>query len=93
METAVWIPILSALGGFIIAVAALPLKTLSATTKAAESMSKIYKDTVTRLEADVKDLKAETAENKAEIQELRNKRCDRMACKNRIPPSITEIKD
>lgn len=90
METTVWIPILSGLGGFVIAVAALPLKTLSATTKAAESMSKIYKDTVLRLEGDVKDLQKESAEHKAEIEELRSKRCDRVACKNRIPPKSDE---
>jgi hypothetical protein len=88
MDTTILISILSAVGGFVVAVAALPLKTLSATTKAAESMSRVYRDTVTRLEGDVSDLRKETEKNKEEIGELREKRCDRSNCKNRIPPNI-----
>ena len=92
METTVWIPILSGLGGFVIAVAALPLKTLSATTKAAESMSKIYKDTVTRLESDVKYLTEKVDELSIKYEKSEYARCNRVACKSRIPLRNENVK-
>ena len=92
METTVWIPILSGLGGFVIAVAALPLKTLSATTKVAESMSKIYKDTVTRLQSDVKDLTEKVEELSAKYEKSEYARCNRVSCKNRIPLRNEDVK-
>lgn len=82
--------IISAAVGFAAALVALPIQTLVANSNAMKTLSEVYKNTVVRLQDDVKELSGKIESLTIEAEKWKSLRCDRLGCKNRIPPKPEE---
>lgn len=73
--------LISAIVGFATALLALPFQTLAANNRAMKTLTGVFNDTINRLRDDVKELNDK-------IEEMKPFRCERMSCKQRIPPKF-----
>jgi hypothetical protein len=81
MDTLMTSPIISAVAGFLAALLVLPIQTIVANSKAMKTIQQVYGGTIRTLETQVAKLEKE-------VNRWKSIRCERVGCKNRLPPKV-----